>query len=258
MGKYDFTGKVVLITGSSSGIGAECARQFARCGAQVVITGYEAADVVSMVAEIEQITGTKPYHKTGNLTESGFAEALIDGTVKHYGRLDVLVNNAGSIRANDALSSPDFMATFEWIIELNLKSTVRMMHLAIDHLAQTKGVIVNTSSISAVTPNQGVSYCSSKAAINMATQCAAKEFGPRGVRVNAVNPGPIKTNIGRYINKPQLMFGSDDLCFETKLTVQKRNGDPADVANLVLFLASSEASYITGAYHLIDGGFMCH
>ena len=235
-----------------------------------------------MVAEIEQITGTKPYHKTGNLTESGFAEALIDGTVKHYGRLDVLVNNAGSIRANDALSSPDFMATFEWIIELNLKSTVRMMHLAIDHLAQTKGVIVNTSSISAVTPNQGVSYCSSKAAINMATQCAAKEFGPRGVRVNAVkwvasthflclcikfqwrlycvlnSPGPIKTNIGRYINKPQLMFGSDDLCFETKLTVQKRNGDPADVANLVLFLASSEASYITGAYHLIDGGFMCH
>lgn len=184
--KYDFSGKVVLITGSSTGIGAAAALQFVQNGAQVAITGHKQEDVELVCGKIRSITGQNPYSLVGSLTEEGFPERLVQGTLHHYGRLDVLVNNAGICAGGDSFLAPDLMKIYDRIMGLNVRSMFQMIQLCVPHLAQTKGNIVNTSSVAAMTSNGWAVYSSSKAAVNMATKCAALDLGTKGIRVNSV------------------------------------------------------------------------
>lgn len=185
--KYDFIGKVALITGSSSGIGAACALQFAKCGAKVAITGIEAEEVQQMVSQIKALTGEAPFSLVGNLTEDGFPEKLVNATVETYGQLDILINNAGRACAGDSFLNPDFMSKYDLQMDLNIKTVFRMIHLCVPHLSKTKGCIVNTASIASFSPAlKSPLYCASKAAVSMITKSAALELGPLGIRVNSI------------------------------------------------------------------------
>ncbi|KAJ6217187.1 hypothetical protein RDWZM_008344 [Blomia tropicalis] len=254
--KYDFSGKVVLITGSSSGIGLACALQFAKCKANVIITGYEETEVQMAAEQIRSITNEMPLHIHGDLSSSQFAEQLVSASIDRYGRLDVLVNNAGWVCSGDSFTNPDFMKIYDRIFDLNVRAVFKMIHLCVPFLERTKGSIINTSSVAGLAPIGKALYSASKAAVNMLSSCAAMDLGEKGIRVNAVNPGPIRTNIGRYCGDDELMLRPS--CPETSMTIMKRNGNADEVANMILFLASDEASYITGGHYVVDGGFLCH
>ncbi|XP_017492899.1 PREDICTED: 3-oxoacyl-[acyl-carrier-protein] reductase FabG-like [Rhagoletis zephyria] len=226
------------------------------CGAKVVICGFEADEVEQVAQQIKGITGEMPFTLTGNLTENGFAEKLVKNTVEHYGRIDVLVNNAGRACTGDSFLDKELMNQYSTLMDLNLKTVIKMIHLCVPHLEATKGNIVNVSSIAGFAPLRMPLYSASKAAVNMITKVAAVELGEKGIRCNSVNPGPIKTNIGRSVGVPKLLLSETSEL--SNHTIMQRNGEPDEVANLVLFLASNEtSSYITGVNNLVDGGYMC-
>ena len=184
--KYDFTGKVALITGSSSGIGAAIAIQFAQFGAQLVLTGTNSAALEEVAAQIRQTSpNQEPLIVVGNLLEEGFPSKLLQQTVTHFGRLDVLVNNAGAGSPKGTLKDPELLAEFDRLFRLNVRVPVELTQLAVPHLEATKGSVLNISSGTSLRPYFLV-YSSSKAALNMVTQCSALELGPKGIRVNAI------------------------------------------------------------------------
>ena len=277
--KYDFSGKVALITGttysskpmtssslkllklflnvgSSGGIGGAVAIQFAKCHAKVVITGHLEADVEKMVTAVEAISGEKPLALVGDLTSDAFAARLVSETVAKYGRIDVLFNNAGRLCPGGSFLDPALLEQFDLLMSLNVRSLVKMTHLCVPHLQRSKGNIINTASIASYLPVVNTVYSTSKAAVQMITKCAAVDLGPLGIRVNSVNPGPIRTPIGASMNCPEIL---DDPAKNPLVphTVMKRFGEADEVANLVLYLASSEAEYITGSHFVVDGGYMC-
>ena len=157
--KYDFTGKVALVTGSSSGIGAAIAIQLARYGAQVTITGRNVANLAKVGQQIEQETSgaSKPLQIIGDLAnDDTLPGRLINETIVRFGRLDILVNNAGGGTPNGTLSSPNLLEEFDQVFRLNVRSVINLTQLSVSHLEKTKGNIVNISSIAAFTP---VSVC---------------------------------------------------------------------------------------------------
>ncbi|CAG2172081.1 unnamed protein product, partial [Oppiella nova] len=232
----DFTGKVVLITGSSGGIGAVTAVEFARLGAQVVVTGRR-RDRVSAVAKqcVEASpTGVKALEVVADVTNDDDCRRLVADTIKTFKKLDILVNNAGrgifsSIRDENILDK------YALIMNTNLRSVVWLTHLCVEHLEKTKGNIVNVSSIAALKPRD-LLYSMSKAALDMFTKCVALELGPKGIRANVVNPSAVKTEffeISRNLNKAK----SDEFL---KGMAEKyplgRVGEPMDVTKAVLYL----------------------
>ena len=188
MSRFNFAKKVALITGSSSGIGAAAAKQFAESGAKVVITGHEQEGVERMVKKIEQISGEKPLSLVGDITDDLFAEHLVNETVSRYGQIDVLFNNAGSGCVDGTFNDPQLMDKYDLMMNLNVRSLVKMTHLCVPHLAKTKGNIVNNGSIAGFVPMKYANsmYGTSKAALKMITQSAARDLGSRGIRVNSV------------------------------------------------------------------------
>ena len=151
--KYNFSGKVALVTGSSSGIGAAIAIQFAQYGAKVAITGRVAANLQKVADRIEQVSnGVKPLQILGDLMDDSLPRRLIDQTVAKFGRLDILVNNAGGSSLKGNLASDTLLEEFDWVFKLNLRSVVELTQLAVPHLEKTKGNIVNISSIASLKP----------------------------------------------------------------------------------------------------------
>ena len=151
--KYDFTGKVALVTGSSSGIGAAIALQFAQYGAQVTITGRNAETLTNVGQQINEQTGKQALQVIGDLQKDDSLPArLINETVAHFGRLDFLVNNAGSATPNDKLSNENLLQEYDQLFRLNLRSAIELIHLAVPHLEKTKGNIINISSIASLRP----------------------------------------------------------------------------------------------------------
>lgn len=185
--KYDFTGKVALVTGSSSGIGAAIALQLAQFGAQVAITGTNSAALDAVAAKLRQASpnNQEPLVIAGNLLEEAFPSHLISQTVATFGRLDVLVNNAGTGSPKGALKDPELLTEFDRLFRLNVRVPVELTQLAMPQLEQTKGSVINISSGTSLRP-YFIAYSGSKAALNMVTQCSALELGPKGVRVNAI------------------------------------------------------------------------
>ena len=157
--KYDFTGKVALVTGSSSGIGAAIAIQFAQYGAQLAITGRVAENLEKVAQQIGKVSGQKPLQVLGDLLDDSLAPKLVEQTIAQFGRLDILVNNAGGGNPNDGFDKPDILEAYDKVMALNVRSVLQLTQLSVPHLEKTKGNVINISSVSSIAP---VSGCANK------------------------------------------------------------------------------------------------
>jgi ketoreductase RED2 len=237
----DFSSQVVLVTGSSSGIGEAVARQFAECGANVVVNSVRSVEAGTRLAA--ELPGA--VYLQGDVAVEGVPEALVAATLERFGRLDVLVNNAGTTKviAHHDLTAAS-LDVWREIFEVNVFGTWAMSVAAMDALTSSNGSIVNVTSIAGLRPTgSSIPYASSKAAINHMTVLLAKVVGPH-VRVNAVAPGLIDT--------PWTQDWDTIRGFVQAVAPLRRSGTPEDVADLVLALAGSP--YVTGQVVAVDGG----
>ncbi len=244
--------KVIIVTGATSGIGRATALLFAAQGAKVAAVGRNEQALAELEQEI-RAGGGKVKTISADLSwgDEGVAK-VIDETVATFGGIDVLVNGAGII-ANGTIETTNIHEG-DAMMNINVRVVFLMMQKCIPYLEKNKGNIVNISSVAGTRafPNVIV-YCISKAAVDQLTRCAALELAPKGIRVNAVNPGVVVTNIHKR-------GGMDDEKYAAFLEHSKtthplgRVGSAEEVAELILFLASDKAGWITGATYEIDGG----
>jgi NAD(P)-dependent dehydrogenase (short-subunit alcohol dehydrogenase family) len=242
---------VALVTGASSGIGRACARALGAEGATVIAVGRRQKRLDEVVREI-QASGADAIPVTGDAREEATAEACARRIEQRFEGLDALVNAAGVIGPNQPFSGT---TADEWdrIMDSNLRSVFLVTRVLTPALVRRKGSVVNISSVAGLRPYTGLSaYCVSKAGVDMFTRCAALDLAPQGVRVNAVNPGVVVTELHTVTNAIPDYAGF----LERSKTTHPigRVGTPEEVAGLVLFLLSSDAGWITGACMSIDGG----
>ncbi|XP_071633087.1 3-oxoacyl-[acyl-carrier-protein] reductase FabG-like [Temnothorax longispinosus] len=244
-----FAGKVVLITGASSGIGAATAIHLAQLGASLSISGRNKQNLDKIA---EQCGKSKPFIVTGELTNENDVKNIIDSTIKHYGKLDVLVNNAGVLETGSIETTS--LEQYDNVFNVNVRSVYQLTALAVPHLIKTKGNIVNVSSVTGLRSFPGaLAYCMSKAAVDQLTRCVALELASKQIRVNAVNPGVVITNLHKSsgMSEEQLKSFFDH---SKETHALGRTGDVSEVAKTIAFLASDDASFITGATLPVDGG----
>jgi 3-oxoacyl-[acyl-carrier protein] reductase len=239
------TGKTALVTGASRGIGTAIAKRLASEGANVAITYSKGADAAAQVVKDIELAGGKAIAIQADATDAKAVTAAVDKTVATFGRLDVLVNNAGT-----AIPKPFEETTLEEmdsVIDLNLRGVFIATQAALKQM-QDGGRIISIGSCVGermMTPGL-VAYAATKGAVKMFTQGLSREVGPRGITVNNIQPGPIDTDLNPAAGdwaEPQLAN-----------TALKRYGHVDDIAAMVAFVASPEAAYITGASLTVDGG----
>lgn len=249
--EFDFTGKVVLITGASLGIGAVTARMFAAHGADVAIAARTAEKIEARAAQIREEFGGKCVGIVADVTEPDAVERMVEQTLAEFGRIDVLVNNAGnSVQSTLRNLTPEL---WQWGRALNLDSAAYCtMEVGKHFIARGEGgTIVNISSVAGITGTMGeVPYSAGKAGVQMLTRVAAAEWGKYGIRVNCVSPGMTMTE--------KLQKKADDGIYPmdaiSKGFPLRRAGTSEEVAHAILFMASDYASYITGQNLAVDGG----
>lgn len=246
-GNMNLTGKVTLVTGASRGIGRQIALTLAGYGATVIVNyNGSAAKAEEVVNEITANGGTAESMQC-SISDFENSKEMIDGIVKKYGHLDILVNNAGITKDNliMKMSEDDFDA----VIATNLKGAFNCIkHVSRQMLKQRGGRIINISSVSGVMGNAGqANYCASKAGIIGLTKSVARELGSRGITVNAVAPGFIRTEMTDVLPEDVKKAMGEQIPL-------KRFGETKDIAEAVAFLASDEAAYITGQVLQVDGG----
>jgi dehydrogenase/reductase SDR family protein 4 len=244
----DLTGKVAIVTGASRGIGRDIAKIFSREGARVVICGHKQETLDQVAREIGGEIKAVACH-VGRTEE---IDHLLATTAREFGAADILVNNAATnISLGPCLEIEE--AQFDKMIEINLKSAFRLIKaVAPGMCARSSGSIINIASIAGLRPQlHSLLYSMTKAALIMMTQSYALELGAKGVRVNAIAPGLIQTTLSEY-------YWKDESQRNSVLHKQpiKRIGQPRDVAELALLLASQKGSYITGQTLTVDGGFL--
>jgi NAD(P)-dependent dehydrogenase (short-subunit alcohol dehydrogenase family) len=251
MNERQFNGKVAFVTGATSGIGHACAIGFANEGAKVVCIGRKPEALKDVEQTIRDL-GAEVLTIEADLSEVEQAEQAVKRATEVFGGIDVLVNAAGHISTgtieNTSLDAWDDM------MNVNVRAAFQLMQKAVPSLIERRGNIVNVSSVTGLRSFPGVlAYCVSKAALDQLTRCASLELAAKGVRVNAVNPGVVVTQIHKR-------GGMNDEAYAAFLEHSKtthplgRTGRPEEIADLVLFLASDKASWITGATYSIDGG----
>ncbi|KAM3968831.1 LOW QUALITY PROTEIN: 3-oxoacyl-[acyl-carrier-protein] reductase FabG-like [Aphomia sociella] len=243
-----FAGKIILVTGASSGIGAATAIQFAKEGADVAIVGRNEDKLKKVVEKFKEI-GKTPLVITADVSIDADARRIIKETIDKFQKLDVLVNNAGLGRYGTILDGK-VLESYDAIMDTNVRAVIQLTTLSAPHLVKSKGNIVNVSSVAGVSVlNDPVlmAYCISKAAVNHFTLGAALELAPSGVRVNAVSPGPVRT----VLENSGSIFEWDYL---GDLTALGRVSEPDEIANVVLFLASDKAIGVTGSNYVVDNG----
>ena len=246
-----FEKKVVLVTGGSVGIGKATALAFAREGAKVVVAARRENEGVAVVKAIQASGGNASFVRADVSVEADVA-SMVAHVVKTFGKLDVVFNNAGvegKLGPIGTLDVADFDATFA----VNVRGTWLVMKHALPHLTETKGTIVNNSSVAADLGMAGTTiYAASKGAVTTMTRTAAIEFIKAGVRVNAVSPGPIETDMGaRFFGSLDNMRG-----FAKNAVPVGIPGVPDDIAEAVLYLASSQSSFVVGQTLTVDGGLL--
>jgi len=246
-----FAGKVALVTGATSGIGQACAIAFAAAGAKVACVGRNEKALEEVAKRIRALD-SEALTIQADLLSSAEAERAVNETAKAFGGIDVVVNAAGHI-SNGTIENTSLEAWDE-MMNVNVRAAFQLMQKAVPSLIERRGNIVNVSSVTGLRAFPGVlAYCVSKAALDQLTRCASLELAAKGVRVNAVNPGVVVTEIHKR-------GGMSDEAYAAFLEHSKtthplgRTGRPEEIAALVLFLASDEASWVTGATYSIDGG----
>lgn len=244
-------GKVAIITGASSGIGRATAVLFCARGSNVVAVGRNEKELNALRAEVINFKGQLKMHLS-DLTETNQVERLINETAEQFGRIDILVNAAGII-SNGSIETTS-LDEWDKVMNVNLRSVFFIMQKCIPHLEKTKGNIVNVSSVAGIRSFPNVlAYCVSKAGMDQLTRCAALELASKGIRVNAVNPGVVLTNLHKRAGMSEEQY--QQFLERSKSTHPLgRVGTPNEVAELIYFLASDKASWITGATYEIDGG----
>ena len=239
--------QVAIITGGSRGIGFATAKRFAEEGAVVVIA---ASSQASAQKAVEQLKGLYPQARVEGispvLSSLESVKEAFDGVVQRHGRLDILVNNAGVSESTPLAGYTE--ETFDKVMDLNVKGVFTATKVAADYMEkQGGGVILSTSSMVSISGQpSGFAYPASKFAVNGLTVSLARELGPKGIRVNAVAPGIIETDMMKAVPKEVI----EPMIQRIPL---RRLGQPEDIANAFAFLASQEASYITGAVLSVDG-----
>jgi 3-oxoacyl-[acyl-carrier protein] reductase len=240
--------KVALVTGASRGIGRAIALGLAGAGATVIVNYVKSKDKAEeLLSEISRSCPAEAEAFKADVTNPDEVEALFEHVRKKYGKLDILVNNAGVIKDNLLAG----MSLKEWdkVLDTNLRSAFLCMRAAVELMMQEHaGAIVNVASTSAIMGGRGqTNYCASKGGLLSFTRASAVELGAKGIRVNAVLPGLVVTDMTSRIRKR----AGDDLLKRTPLG---RFAEPHEIADLVVFLASDKAAYITGQGYVIDGG----
>ncbi len=242
--------KVALVTGASSGIGRATALLFAAEGARVVVAARRQAELERLVAEIHA-QGGQAAALAGDVQDERYAEALVALAVERFGGLDIAFNNAGTLGPAGPTTEIDAGAWME-ALNTNLSSAFfGAKHQLQSMLKRGGGSIVFTSTFVGHTCSfPGVAaYAASKSGLIGLTQALAAEYGPRGIRVNAILPGAIDTPMYRAMNS-----GAEQQAFVTQLHALKRVGTPEELARSVLYLASDDAAFVTGTASLVDGG----
>jgi 3-oxoacyl-[acyl-carrier protein] reductase len=244
-----YENKTVLITGSSRGIGRAIALAYAKLGANVVVNYVRSQE--KAVDLVEEITGLGGKGLAVQADVSNFEEAknLVDASIEHFGRIDVLINNSGVTK--DQLMLRMTEDDFDRVIQVNLKGTWNMCkHMTRHFLKNKAGSIINISSVVGLIGNPGqANYVASKAGVIGMTKSLAKEFGSRNIRVNAIAPGFIQTEMTDQLNE-------DIKAYYLNQIPLNRLGNPEDVADLCTFLSSDKASYITGQVISVNGGMV--
>ena len=243
------TGRRALITGADSGIGAATAIAFAREGADVAMSYLPEEDVdAQRIAQIMQDAGVKVMTLPGDLRDAAYCRDLVDKAVKGLGGLDILVNNGGKQVYNEDLATLDD-DQFDDTFKTNVYAMFWITKAALPHLV-AGSTIINTTSVQAYKPSEIlVDYASTKATINAFTKALAQQLAPKGIRVNAVAPGPIWTPLQVTDGQPQ-----EKIAEFGEQTPLGRAGQPAELAPAYVFLASAESSYVIGETLNVNGG----
>lgn len=230
---------VAVVTGGSSGIGKATVARLAEDGIRVVPVGRDGAAL-------------GPDGFVMDVTAEQAPAAIVDEALRRHGRLDVLVNAAGIIGSAGLGDTTD--AAFDAMLDVNLRATFRLMRAATPALTASRGAVVNLSSVAGTRAFPGLlSYCVSKAAVDQLTRCAALDLAPHGVRVNAVNPGVVVTNLHRRGGMDEARYAA--FLEHSKVTHPLgRPGTPEEIAELIVWLASPRAGWVTGETISIDGG----
>jgi NAD(P)-dependent dehydrogenase (short-subunit alcohol dehydrogenase family) len=251
----DLKGKVVIITGARRGMGKSHALLFAKAGAKVVVSDISQEDCESVVKEIEQSGGEALAIKC-DVSKKEEVNEMFSETLKKWGKIDVLINNAGIVqfKAFADLTEEEWDRT----LDINLKGYFLCAQAAVKEMIKQKsGVIVNIASVEMGQMGSGmpylVHYCASKGGVVAMTEAMAVELAPYNIRVNAVAPGAIDTKIA----EGQPTDPEATKAFLAKIPM-RRVGKSEEVSSLVLFLASDDASYITGSTMIVDGGWMAN
>jgi NAD(P)-dependent dehydrogenase (short-subunit alcohol dehydrogenase family) len=240
-----------IVTGATSGIGLAAVRRFARERASIALVGRDAATLKTTMDELAA-AGCEVRAIVADVTDAEAPARIIGGTVQAFGGIDALVNAAGAFVGGPVQSTDD--CAWDAMLEVNVRAPFRLMREAVPHLVASRGAIVNVSSVTGLRAFPGVlAYCVSKAALDQLTRCAALDLAPQGVRVNAVNPGVVVTNLHRRSGMTEEAYAAFlDRAKETHPL--GRPGSAQEIAELIYFLTSDRSGWITGETISIDGG----